>query len=264
MHFRRLIAVLCAGAGALAAQGSAAPPTATGSPAEPAKPVQFEVQAGTKVPLSLINTISTKHSVVGDTVYLETVFPILANGRIVIPVGSYVTGSVTEVRRPGRVKGRGEIYVRFESLMLPNGVVRDFRGRIGTLDGNTKGELDRSEGAVKSEGNTAGDMRTIGETTAAGASVGSMAGAAAGHVGMGLGVGAAAGAAAGLIGVLASRGPDAVLDRGSTVEMVLDRPLLFAESELDFGNSPARTVPIVPPVEPTVKKSNMPLSRVPY
>ena len=32
-------------------------------------------QAGTKVPLSLINSVSTKHSAEGDRVYLETVFP---------------------------------------------------------------------------------------------------------------------------------------------------------------------------------------------
>jgi type IV secretion system protein VirB10 len=76
----------------------------------------------------------------------------------------------------------------------------------------------------------------VGEVAGAGASVGAIAGSAAGHAGMGLGVGAAAGAAAGLIGVLATRGPDAVLARGSTVEMVLDRPLNFNQGDLDFGN----------------------------
>jgi len=246
-----------AGAGWLAGQG-AAPAALAESTAksEPAKPAEFTIQTGTKVPLSLINAISTKHSLVGDTVYLETVFPILAGGRIVIPVGSYVTGSVTEVKRPGHVKGRGELYVRFESLTLPNGVTRDFRGRIGTVDGQTAGELDRTEGAVRSEGNKAGDMRTVAETTATGASIGSMAGAATGHLGAGLGIGAAAGAAAGLIGILASRGPDAVLARGSTVEMVLDRPLLFAENELDFGNyQPRPNISTIPPADSN-KKNN--------
>jgi hypothetical protein len=51
---------------------------------------------------------------------------------------------------------------------------------------------------------------------------------------MGAGIGAAAGAAAGMMGVLLSRGPDAVLARGSTLEMVLDRPVSFDESELNF------------------------------
>jgi len=200
------------------------------------KPAEFTVETGTQVPLSLINTISTKHSTVGDRVYLQTSFPILAGGRIVIPVGSYVAGTVTQLKKPGRVKGRGEVYVRFDSLTLPNGVTRDFRARLSGMDGQGAGDLDKSEGKVTGEGNKAGDARTVGEAAGAGASVGTIAGSAAGHVLMGAGIGAAAGAAAGLIGVLATRGPDAVLSRGTTVEMTLDRPLTFSESELNFGN----------------------------
>jgi hypothetical protein len=48
----------------------------------------FEVEPGTHIPLSLINSVSTKHAAAGDRVYLETVFPILSGGRIVIPPGS--------------------------------------------------------------------------------------------------------------------------------------------------------------------------------
>src|SRR3954466_6761077 len=182
----------------------------------------YVVDPGTKIPLSLINTISTKHSAEGDRVYLETAFPVLSEGRIVIPVGSYVSGTVPQLTKPGRMKGRGELYVRFDSLTLPNGVTRDFRARLGGVDGQNSGELDRSEGKVRSEGNKVGDARSVGEAAGAGASVGVIAGSAAGHTGMGAGIGAAAGAAAGLVGVLATRGPDAVLSRGSTVEMVLD------------------------------------------
>ena len=101
----------------------------------PEKANQYTVDSGTRVPLSLINSVSTKHAAEGDRVYLETVFPILVGGRVVIPPGSYVAGTVTQVKRPGRMKGRGELYVRFDSLTLPNGVTRDFRARIGTLDG---------------------------------------------------------------------------------------------------------------------------------
>jgi len=197
---------------------------------------EFTIGTGTKVPLSLINSVSTKHSAEGDRVYLETVFPVLVNGRIVVPVGSYVAGTVTQLKKPGRTKGRGELYVRFDSLTLPNGVTRDFHARIGSMDGNTRNELDRTEGVVKSEGNKAGDARTVGEAAAAGASVGVIAGGAGGgSYGMGAGIGAAAGATAGMIGVLLSRGPDAVLARGTTLEMVLDRPISFNENELNFG-----------------------------
>jgi hypothetical protein len=193
----------------------------------------FVVAPGTRIPLSLINSVSTKSAAEGDRIYLETVFPILVNGKIVIPAGSYVAGTVTEVKRAGRVKGRGELYVRFDSLTLPNGVTRDFRARIGALDGRASEELNKTEGKVKSEGNKGGDARTIGETAGIGASVGSIAGAVGGHAGMGLGIGAAAGAAAGLAGVLLSRGPEAVLAKGTTLEMVLDRQLSFSDAEIE-------------------------------
>ena len=211
-------------------------PAAGWPKSDAAKPGGYQIEIGTKVPLSLINSVSTKHSAEGDRVYLETVFPVLVNGRIVVPVGSYVAGTVTQLKKPGRVKGRGELYVRFDSLTLPNGVTRDFHGRIGSMDGTAKDELDRVEGKVRSEGNKSGDAKSVGEAAGAGASIGVIAGGAAGHYGMGAGVGAAAGAAAGMMGVLLSRGPDAILARGSTLEMVLDRPISFTESELDFGN----------------------------
>ena len=92
---------LCA-AGAILAQPAAAPTAGSGG--------EFVIAPGTRIPLGLINTITTKNAHEGDHVYLETVFPILASGRIVIPPGSYVAGTMMEVKRPGRVKGRGELY----------------------------------------------------------------------------------------------------------------------------------------------------------
>jgi type IV secretion system protein VirB10 len=227
------LAVLAAG---LAAQD----PTVAAPPTVAPQAAGYTLDPGTKVPLNLINSISTKHSLEGDRVYLETAFPVLANGRIVIPVGSWVAGTVTEVKKPGRVKGRGELYIRFDTLTLPNGVTRDLRSRMDSMDASSTGELDRSEGKVKSEGNKAGDVRTVAETTGAGASVGAIAGNAAGHGAMGLGVGAAAGAAGGLIYTLTSRGPDAVIAKGSTVEMVLDREIVFDENDVNFTNAPPR------------------------
>ena len=250
MRLRSLLAITFAAAGLLGSQE-----------AEP-KPANFTVELGAKVPLSLINSVSTKHSAEGDRVYLETVFPVLVNGRIVVPVGSYVAGTVTQIKKPGRVKGRGELYVRFDSLTLPNGVTRDFRGRIGSMDGTNNDELDRAEGVVRSEGNKVGDARTVGEAAGAGAGIGVIAGNAAGHAGMGAGIGAAAGAAAGMIGVLTSRGPDAVLTRGSTLEMVLDRPISFTESEINFGNyQPPRTAIPAAQDPNSTTRSGLPLPR---
>ena len=200
----------------------------------------YVVETGTKVPLSLLNSVSTKNSAEGDRIYLETIFPILASGKIVIPPGSHVTGTVTSVKRAGRVKGRAELFVRFDSLILPNGVVRDFRSRIGTLDGRATEELDRKEGKIKSEGNKSGDLQNVGIAASTGTGIGALGGAAAGRAGMGAGIGAAAGATAALVGVLVTRGPDATLAKGTTLDMILDRPLTFDDAEVDFSGS--RTV----------------------
>jgi type IV secretion system protein VirB10 len=227
MSLRDCLATLLLVAGAAVAQDSVA------SPAPPSP--EYVVAPGTRIPLGLINSVSTKSAAEGDRVYLETVFPILTNGRIVIPPGSWVSGTVTEVKRPGRVKGRGELYLRFDSLTLPNGVTRDFRARVGGIDGRGGEEFDKAEGKIRSEGNKAGDARTIGEAAGAGAGIGLIAGAANKNYAMGGAIGAAAGATVGLMAVLLTRGPDAVLAKGSTIEMITDRPLQFQKSELDFG-----------------------------
>ncbi len=236
--------VLCAQEPApSAAPASALPGPAPNAPAqrtESSNPDEFVVAVGTRIPLSMINSVSTKTAVSGERVYLESVFPILVNGHVVIPPGSYVAGTVTDVKRPGRAKGRGELYVRFDSLTLPNGVTRDFRARMGSLDGRAPETLDKAEGKIKGEGDKPGDIKTVGEGAGIGATVGGLAGAAAGHGGMGAGLGAAAGAAAGLVGVLLTRGPDAILAKGTTMEMLLDRPLQFNTAEIDFRNAMPR------------------------
>ena len=231
--------------------------------AEASEAAPFTVETGTKVPLSLINSVSTKHSIVGDRVYLETVFPVLVNGRIVVPVGSYVAGTVTQIKKPGRVKGRGELYVRFDSLTLPNGVTRDFRARMSGMDGAASSEVDRQEGKVTGEGNKKGDLQTVGEAASTGAAAGGLIGGLGlGHPGLGVGIGAGAGAVAGMIGVLLSRGPDAILDKGATVEMVLDRPISFNDAELNFGNyQPSRTVYVN---QPASKQGGPAIPRAPY
>jgi type IV secretion system protein VirB10 len=204
------------------------------------------VPRGTRVPLVLLNSISTKHASPGDLVYLESVFPVVIDGRILIPPGTYISGSVTNVKRTGRVKGRGEIYLRFEQMILPNGTIRDLTGRVGSMDGRSPEDFDREEGRIKAESAKGEDTRTVAETTAAGTSIGAIAGAASGNTGMGLGIGAAAGAAAGLIGVLTSRGPEAILEKGTQLDMVLDRDLHFTEQEVTFQDplrGPSRTDP---------------------
>ena len=212
-----------------------APPDSASPAVRPAEPIsqapnEYVVEPGTRMLLRLTNSVNTKHTAAGDHVYLETAVPIYVNERLVIPRGSYVVGTVMEAHQAGRVKGKSDLSLRFESVTLPNGVTRTFRSLPGSVDG--RGDLNRKEGKIEGEGNKGGDARTVGETTAAGTGIGTLAGAASGHLGMGAGIGAAAGAAAGLAKVLGSRGPDVVLPQGTTMELVLDRELRFTEAEL--------------------------------
>ena len=109
------------------------------------------------MPLVLINSVSTKHAAPGDRVYLESVYPVVIDGTHPDPGGNVcIPAAVTHVKRPGRIKGKGELFVRFEQMILPNGTIRDFTGRIGALDGRSPEGLERDEGSVSSEGNQRG------------------------------------------------------------------------------------------------------------
>ena len=160
---------------------------------EEAAPGDLMIPRGTRVPLVLINSVSTKHASPGDKVYLKSVYPVVVGGKVVVPPGTYVSGSITSTKRPGRVKGKGELFLRFEQMILPNGVIRDLVGRVGALDGRSPEGFDKEEGKISSEGGKGKDATTVAQTTAAGASIGAIAGAAGGNAGTGLGLGSAAG-----------------------------------------------------------------------
>lgn len=223
---------ICAGlALGEAADPAAAPGAESQAQAETAA-LGLVVPAGTRVPLVMINSISSKHSEPGDPVYLESVYPVVVDGRIMVPAGTNVSGTVIHSKRPGRVKGRGQLGIRLEQMILPNGVIRDLSGRPAALDGRSPDNFDRETGTVKSPGTKGEDAGDIANTTATGASIGTIAGAIGGRTGTGLGIGSAAGAAAGLAKVLLTRGADAMLDRGTHIEMLLEQDLHFSEDEL--------------------------------
>jgi type IV secretion system protein VirB10 len=247
----------------LAQEGTPPSENRTGLIPRPETPTDaVVVPRGTRIPLALINSVSTKNSAPGDKLYLQSVFPVVVNGNIRVPAGTYVTGIVTQVKRPGRVKGRGELHLRFEQMILPNGVIRDFTGSIAALEGTSAETLDRETGKVESEGGKGEDAEDVLQATRTGAAVGTIAGAASGRTLRGLGVGSAGGAAAGLIGVLLTRGPEAILDRGSQLEMVLDRDLTFTEVEMTFAD-PLQRVPPIPSRNAPAGNRNQPNNQDP-
>jgi len=79
---------------------------------------QVVVPAGTRLPLVLHNSITTRNANPGDPVFLETTFPIVLEDRVVVPAGSYVQGEILEAKRPGKIKGRGEVRIRLTTMIF--------------------------------------------------------------------------------------------------------------------------------------------------
>lgn len=255
MLFRAGLIFALAALPAVYAQEAAAP----AAPGNSAAPQTYTIETGTRIPLALISSVSSKSSSPGDRIYLETAFPIVNGNHIVIPTGSYVTGTVTEVKRPGKFKGRGQLYVRFDSITLPNGVTREFRSRLGSVDARSGEKLDQREGQVIADSNKGGDAKTVATGGITGASVGAIAGSAAGHAASGTLIGSAAGVAGGLAAVLLTRGPEAELSKGSTVEMILDRPLTFAADEVNFTSTAPGHYADGPGPQPTHNSASSPI-----
>ena len=198
------------------------------APAAPI-PKYFVVPAGTRLPLVLHNAITTRSARPGDPVYLETLFPIVIDSRILIPAGSYVSGEVTEAKRPGRIHGRGQIKIKLDNLILPNGYEASFNA--SPTDAGTGGnETVGKEGTITGDSNKAGDAGTVVETTLAGAGLGGIVGQSA----RGAGIGAGVGAASGLLAVLLTREPEAELPRGTTLDVMTNRPLYLLSSKANF------------------------------
>ena len=225
------------------ALAQAAAPGQSPLPAAPAKteltnpglPAQsgIIVPVDTTIPVILKNTISTRTASVGDSIYCETIYPVTVGNRIVIPVGSYVRGSVTQVVRPGHVKGRGQLGLRFDGITLPNGTTHQLRATLSGFGGNGRQGFKKSESKIEGESSKSQDAVLIADTTAGGAETGLIVGAIKGSAGKGLGIGAAAGAAGGVAAVLISRGKEIVLTPGTNLELQLVIPLRLQNDEVD-------------------------------
>jgi len=266
-----MVAALCTSGTVLAAQLPAGPeqgPTAQTPPAQPppapaaaastvsesgpkTAPKNYVVPSGTRLPLILHNAVTTRNAKPGDPVYLETLFPIVIDNRILIPAGSYVQGEIQEAKRPGKVKGTGEIRLRLNSMILPNGYAVDFNA-VPSNAGTGGNEATDKEGNIHGDTDKAGDVGTVLKTTGIGAGVGGIATQSA----KGAGIGAGAGAAVGLAAVLLTRGPELELPRGTTVDVVLDRNVYLDAGRVNFSDPGRATeLPGPPNREPTRSRS---------
>lgn len=218
----------------------AAAPGPPARPAPAARPATIEVPSGTRIPLVLENTVSTRSAHPGDPVYFQTLYPIIVASQVVIPAGSYMSGEVISAKRPGRVKGRGQLVLKITQLILPNGYTVSLVGGPSDV-GSGGSEETGKEGQIKGPTSRASDAGVIVRSTVYGAAIGA---AAAGATGAKAGLGA--GAAAGLLGVLLTRGPEAELPRGTTMNVVLDRPISLLAARVQF-KTPGRAPDLAGP-----------------
>ena len=201
-----------------AAANSAAPAPNTG---------QVAVPTGTRLPLLLRNGINTRTAKAGDSVYFETAYPISVNNKIAIPLGTFVRGQVLEAKRPGRIKGRGEFRIALEQMTYPNGYTIELRATPNSVDRNGQEGVDR-EGKIKGPSSKGRDTATVLVASGGGAYIGALAGEIANDApGRGAGIGGGAAGIGALIAILATRGPETELPRGTAIDVTFDRPLIL-------------------------------------
>ena len=223
------------------AQAANAPQSATALPSD--RSVQnpttassdshlLTIPAGTQIPISLAQAISTKNAREGDAVYAQTTFPFVMNDRVVVPPGTYIQGKISRVQRAGHGHGRAEILMHFASMIYPSGYTVMLPGSVENTPGADNKSVKDSEGTIQQDSDTGkkvedaaknGVYGTMGGATAGGLATGSLNGAR---------VGAGAGAAAGVAWALLKRGPDVRLEVGTSIQMEVQRPITIDASRI--------------------------------
>jgi hypothetical protein len=192
------------------------------SPHEPGTP--WIVPAGTRIPLQLRQPVSTKSAQLGDPIYAQTSFPIVLQGAMVIPAGTWVQGVVDNVKRAGRIKGVAQLQFHLTTLIFASGYTLDIAAAIARVPGDTSTNM-KEPGTIQHDPEKGKDLERVGEAASRGGEIGALAGAAVNPSIRGFGVGGLAGVAAGtLIGILA-RGTDVRFETGTAVEIALNQAM---------------------------------------
>jgi type IV secretion system protein VirB10 len=185
------------------------------------------VPAGQRLLIQLKSGINTKTARPGDSVYMETSFPVAIDNVMAIPAHTYVQGVIDSVKRSGRVKGRAEVLFHFTTLIFPSGYTVSIPGAVNDVPGADNGRVVNKEGTVQADGTKGKDAGTIAGPAAEGAIIGALA-----RGGKGALIGSGIGGAVGLAEVLFTRGNEINYPPGTAVEMVLQRPLTLEEQKL--------------------------------
>lgn len=163
------------------------------------------VPANTGVVATLDHRISTETARTGDTFTLTTTDKIVSDGRTVFPAGSAINGTLRDVEASGRVSGRAQMTLAFNSLTAAD-------GRVHAMNAVPL--------ILQAESGTGTDIERMAAGGVLGAVVGGIAGG-----GKGAAIGAGAGIGAGVIVMLATQGDELVLESGQKVSVTFTSPL---------------------------------------
>lgn len=168
----------------------------------------ISIPRNTILALELLTPLSTDVSHRGDRFQARVVEPAQYAGFI-------VDGRVSEVKRPGKVKGVAQLQLAFDQIRSTDHRTAALRAELLEISpmGDGQPEVD-SEGGVKGRDSTKDDAAKIGAASGIGAIIGTIAGG-----GKGAAIGAIIGGGAGTAGVMTQRGKDIRLERGQQLKI---------------------------------------------
>jgi hypothetical protein len=148
----------------------------------------FVIPNNTKITAVLRTPISTKISQNGDRFQMEVISPSQYDGAI-------IEGRVAKTERSGRVSGRANISLEFDTIRLRNGQSYRFAGIADSVRlANGDNVSVNNEGTVRDGSQTTKTVTRAGIGAALGALIGAIAGGGQGAaIGAGIGAGAGAG-----------------------------------------------------------------------
>jgi hypothetical protein len=178
------------------------------------------IPAGTKLPVRLMESLSTARNQVGDRFSAVLDDALIFNGILIADKGANLSGRVLQCARSGRVKGLAEMVLDLNRLTTISGEVDILTDSLNQEAKDTKKE----------------DATKVGIATAIGAAIGAIAGG-----GKGAAIGAGAGAGAGAGTVMATRGKEVELERESQLTFALrDAVNVVVESQPGSSDSKGR------------------------
>jgi hypothetical protein len=196
------------------------------------------VGAGTQFQATLRNSLDSGSTQVGEPVEATLSSPLYANGQEVVPAGSKVTGSVTNVisARRFRFGANGKIDIKFNSVETPDGrrfpLSASVNGsEIRLTGGTTAGRVGKG---LLTTGIGAGGGAALG--TGLGAIVGAMSHGQVGRAtGMGAVFGTAIGGGVGLVGAGVRKGSEVIIKSGTPLPVQLDESMQVTTGGPSYG-----------------------------